>query len=457
MLATVREWMNRRETPALRLALLMMTGLAMTCHAVAAADASGASPASDAGFGFFNAVEFHVQGEAGVLGNSANPSQGLNGLGFNFGQLYTDHANTFLLNQILVTVTKPVDPNATGYAFGFTGQALYGSDMRVNHYLGIGTFSMAADRNQVNLVQAFAAAHLPLLAAGGIDVKLGLFVSPQGRESLDPAGNPFYSHSYIDNYGTTFNHTGILTTTHINSTADFYLGIDTGEQNTFGATFPGNRSGDFGDPNGAPAGIIGFGLNNLIDNKLTVLAISHIGPEQAPNSDPVGYKHDLRAYNDAYLTYTVTGKLSYTAEVDYTRDAYGSGTGPAQFYSVSQYVLYAYNDLVTFKARGEVARDTKDFFVSTPLTNSGLQLAEQGFPGPSLAGPGAGTAYGEITLGITIKPSVPKPLALLMFRPEIRFDRILAGAPLYGAQTQNGFYNGSRNQFTFGGDLVAGF
>ena len=96
---------------------------------------------------------------------------------------------------------------------------------------------MAGQRNQINLVQGFVAAHLPLLTAGGVDVKLGLFVSPQGRESLDASGNPFYSHSYIDNYGTTFNHTGVLTTTHVNAALDVYLGIDTGNQTTFGATF----------------------------------------------------------------------------------------------------------------------------------------------------------------------------------------------------------------------------
>jgi hypothetical protein len=170
-----------------------------------------------------------VQGEAGILGNVANPSQGLNGAGFNFGQLYTDHANSPMLNQILMTATKPVDATATGYSFGFTGQALYGSNIRVNHYLGIDTFSMAADRDQINFAQGFLAAHLPLLAAGGVDVKLGPYVSPQGRESLDPSGNPFHSRSDIDNYGTTFNHTGILTTTHVNTTLDLNLGLDTGD------------------------------------------------------------------------------------------------------------------------------------------------------------------------------------------------------------------------------------
>ena len=105
-----------------------------------------------------------------------------------------------------------------------------------------------------------------------MDVKAGLFSSPQGYETLDPSTSPFYSHSYTYNYGVTFNHTGILTTTHINPTFDLYLGVDTGNQTTFGR--PG------GDPNSTVAGFVGFGLNNLLNDKLTVLALSHIGPEQ---------------------------------------------------------------------------------------------------------------------------------------------------------------------------------
>lgn len=409
-------------------------------------------------FNFFSGIEFHVQGEAGILGNAYNPSQGLDGKGFNFGQLYTDHANTPELNQILLTITKPVDPKATGYAFGFTLQGLYGSDMRFNHFLGIGSFFGANDRNQLNVTQAFVAGHLPIFTKGGVDVKVGLFTSPQGFETLDPSTTPFYSHSYIYNYGVTFNHTGVITTTHINDTLDFYLGVDTGNQTTFGSTFPGNRFGDFGDPNGQPAGFVGFGLNNLLNNKLTVLALSHIGPEQSPNSDPFGYKDDLRYYNAVDLTYKINDNLTSVTELDYTRDDFGIGNGPAELFGVSQYFSYTFNKIFTFNARGEVLRDTQNFFVATPLVNSGNALAEEGFAGPTLAGPtGSGTTYGEVTLGLTIKPDVPKPLALVALRPEIRYDRVIAGAPLYGSSTYTGNFNGSRNQFTFGGDIIIGF
>ena len=401
---------------------------------------------------FFEGVEFHVQGEAGILGNIDNPNQGPNGSGYNFGHLYTDHANTPLLNQVLMTVTKAIDPKETGYAFGFTAQGMYGSDMRQNHFLGIGTFFMGRERNQLNVVQGYGAAHLPWFTAGGMDVKAGLFSSPQGYETLDPSTSPFYSHSYTYNYGVTFNHTGILTTTHINPTFDLYLGVDTGNQTTFGR--PG------GDPNSTVAGFVGFGLNNLLNDKLTVLALSHIGPEQNYFADPNAGK-DLRYYDDVVLTYKINDDWTSVTELNYSRDEFGAGNGPAAFYSVAQYFGYAYNKQVTFNVRGEVARDTQNFFVSTPTDNSGIAKGEIGniaFTSPTLGGAfgGPGTTYGGITLGLTYKPDVPKPLALIMVRPEIRYDRVIAGGRLYNSP-DGGVTGGSRNQFTFGGDVTIGF
>ncbi len=450
--------------------------------AARAADMPAAAPAPIApvvgNFNFFDGIEYHVQAEAGILGNAANPTNGLNGSSLNFGHLYTDHANEPELNQVLMTITKAVDPKATGYAFGFTAQGLYGSDMRFNHFLGLGAFAMRNDRDQIGVVQGFVAAHLPWFTKGGVDAKIGLFTSPQGYETLDPSTSPFYSHSYTYNYAVTFNHTGILTTTHVNDTLDFWLGVDTGNQDTFGSssvlrTTPAGaaafRPADNGDPNGQPAGFVGFGLNNLANNKLTVLALSHIGPEQAPGAvtlggvpiagfgDPYGYKSDLRFYNDVVFTYKINDDWTAVLEGNYTHDDYGYGPtlgGPADYYSGVGYLSYTFGKIYTLNLRGEIARDNKNFFVSTPTVNSGIALGEEGFPGSSLAGtPGQGTTYGSITGGITIKPEVPKPFATVMLRPEVRYDNIIDGAPLYG----NGGGTLRRDQFTFGGDVIVGF
>jgi hypothetical protein len=399
-------------------------------------------------FSLFDGIEYHAQFEGGILGNGANPANGQN-----IGHLYTDRANTPLINQALLTLTKAIDPKATGYAFGFTAQALFGSDERFNHYLGFADSNITG-RNQFGLVQGYGAAHLPWFTEGGVDVKVGLFSSPQGYETLDPSTNPFYSHSYTYNYAVTFNHTGILTTTHVNNTLDLWLGVDTGNQTTFGG----------GDPNHQIAGFVGLGLNHLFNDKLTVLALSHIGPENNFNVDPNAGK-DLRYYNDAVFTYKINDDWTSVTELNYTYDEYGNGPlgggagfapGGAAYYAVAQYLGYALNKEVTLNARGEVARDDKGFYVANFPDNLGLVRGEKGLPvaNPSIF-PGA-TTYGAITVGLTYKPSdLPKGFALVMVRPEIRYDRALSSNSPFITNSATGAAR--KDQFTFGGDITIGF
>jgi len=58
--------------------------------------------------------------EVGASGNANNPAV------TNFGQLFTDKANSAFLNQASLTVQRPLDQKATGYDFGFKLQAMYG-------------------------------------------------------------------------------------------------------------------------------------------------------------------------------------------------------------------------------------------------------------------------------------------------------------------------------------------
>ncbi|MCR6734098.1 MAG: outer membrane beta-barrel protein [Afipia sp.] len=61
-------------------------------------------------------INGHV--EVGASGNANNPAV------TNFGQLFTDKANSAFLNQASLTVQRPLDPKATGYDFGFKFQAM---------------------------------------------------------------------------------------------------------------------------------------------------------------------------------------------------------------------------------------------------------------------------------------------------------------------------------------------
>lgn len=372
-------------------------------------------------------ITLNEQIEAGVIFNPERPRDGLN-----FGDIYTDHANQPQLNQVLVTLARPTNPNATGYDFGFDLQLMYGSDVRANHYLG--QFDrLITQRYQLGIIQANLLAHLPWFTSGGVDVKAGEFPSIMGLETLDPSTNPFYTHSFIYNWGVTFFHTGIITTTHLNSTVDLYLGVDSGNTTTLGG----------GDNNDEPAGYVGIGLNNLFNNKVTILATAHIGPEQPLRADP-NANGDMRYYADILTTYHVNDKLTSNTELNYIKDDFGR----AEAYGAAQYFSYPLSPTVTGNIRGEVWRDNSGFFVVNFLDNLGFVKSEAGFPTPAeFARP---TTYSEFTLGVSWKPPMPKPIKLFMVRPEIRYERSLNDSRPFNNQTTNG-------SFLFGGDMVLGF
>ncbi len=371
---------------------------------------------------WFDGVKYGAQVEGGFTFNGDRPMSGLND-----GQLVNDHANQGELNQVLLTIQRATDPKATDYDFGFAFQALYGSDARFYHFVGELDRSIT-DRYQLGIIQANVSAHLPWLVEGGIDAKAGQFPTPLGFETIDPSTNAFYSHSYIFNFGLPFLNTGVLATAHVNDTIDVWGGVVSGNQTTLGA--------NSGDNNGAPAGVFGLGLNNLLGGKLTVLALSQIGAEN-PSSVYPNANGSLRYFNDLVLTYKATDKLTFVTEGNYIRDDYFHAEG----YGAAQYVSYALSDQVTLNGRAEVWRDNNGFYVTRYPGNLDAINAIEGRPNTSSA---LGKAtYSEFTAGLTYKPTLPKPISLLMIRPELRFDEALNGARPFNGGRDHGYFTAS--------------
>ena len=371
-------------------------------------------------------ITWGLQGDAGIQGNGDRPADGLN-----YGRLFDDKANTVLLNQIQATVTRPINSAATGYDFGFTLQGTFGTDVRYLHYDGEFNELTTNSRYQFTVLQANALMHAPWLTAGGIDFKLGQFVTPIGYETIDPSTNPFYSHSYIFNYGP-FQHTGLLAEWHVNPTLDIYGQVDTGESTTF----------DGGDNNGEPAGLFGIGLNNLAGGKLTLLALTHLGPENPTLSVP-NANSQMRYESDFIATYKATTNLTLVTELNYQHDdAFG-----ADSYGAAQYISYTLSPTWTANGRAEVYRDNAGFFVFSYPGDLDPIRSLKGLSNTSFT---AGRAtYSEFTAGLTYKPAIPH-VALLAFRPEIRWDKTFSGTRAYDALSQTG-------NFTFGGDVILGF
>ena len=378
---------------------------------------------------WIDGIHLSAQIQGGITGNPSTPLDGVN-----YGRLFDDRANQPQLNQLMLTANKPLDPKATGFDWGFKLQGLYGSDARYTHFLGIWDQNPGPQyENQFDIIEGDVLLHLPFPTDGGMDMKVGLYPTPLGYEYIDPSLNPFYSHSYIFNFGIPLKHTGVLTTSHLTPLVDLYLGIDTGENTTIGCCQADN--------NGAPAGLVGVGLN-MMGGNLTLVALSHLGPENAQNAlGPAGFNANsyMRYENDLVVTWKVNNSLTLAGEANWIRDDFlGNNpfvTGqpkPANAFGAAGYASYTLSDTVTFNARAEIYRDDNGAFVAAfpnnnIYGNTNFVRSELGLPNFAVGTGGVGTTYGEITIGLTFHPSLPAPITGLLIRPELRVDSALGG------------------------------
>jgi len=346
----------------------------------------------------------------------------------NFGRLFDDRSNEPLLNQAVITLERTLPSGLTDFDWGFKIQGMMGSDARAIHSLGLFDNTLN-ERIEPDLVEAYLALHFPILSAGGVDLKLGKFVTLEGNETIDPRSNFFYSHTYLFNFGIPFNHTGALAVWHTTPKLDLYAGVTRGV----------NTSID--DNNDSPAFHGGVGLN-LFDGNFTLVATTHIGPE-TPNND-----HDIRYVNDLTFTVKVTKQFTAITDLNYIYDEAADATG----YGIAQQCLYTFNDVLSLGVRGEVWRDADGFYVASFAENDDVSDALRGGNvtlDPRTVG-GGRTTYGALTAGVNIKPPVPKPLAGLVIRPELRYDRSLNDTRPFNDSRD-------RDQFTVGLDFLLTF
>lgn len=365
--------------------------------------------------------------EAGLTLNASNPPDGLN-----FGHLFTDKEGKPLLNQAVVTVERPIDASSSNVDVGFKLQGMYGSDARYTHFLGE-LDDVTNDRNQFDIVEAYVQAHLPILTAGGVDIKAGQFVTLEGAEVIYAPQDFFYSHTYIFNFGIPFKHTGLLTTTHVTKALDIYAGITSGVNTTLWK----------GDNNGSPSFHGGFGFN-LLGGGLTIYATTSIGPEIPRSTLGVRPNHDLRYLNDVTVIWKINGKLTSTTDLNYIHDDGFDVSGGG----VAQYFTYALNDQLGIGIRGEVWRDDDGFFVAAFPGNRDFVNAEKGKPATVIGG--GKTTYGAVTLGLNIKPPMPKVAGALLVRPEVRYDWSLNDTTPFAAGTRG-------HQLTVAADVILMF
>jgi hypothetical protein len=371
------------------------------------------------------APRFKISGwiDSGITFNPVSPQDNQN-----FGRFFDDRSNEPLLNQLVINFERALAPQPGQFDWGFKLQFMYGSDARYIHSLGLFSDTAATSIVQPDLVEGYLNLHFPIISEGGLDLKLGKFVTLEGVETIDPRANFFYSHTYIFNVGIPFNHTGALATFHATKWLDLYSGITRGVNTSI-------------EDNNDSVSFHGGGGLNLLDGKLTILATTSIGPE-TPNNN-----HDQSYFNDIAITAKITDKFTSLTDLNYALNE----VSDAQAFGIAQYFTYAINSWLTAGIRGEIFWDDDGFYVFSFANTHDPMRALEGEPtiDPRTVG-GGKTTYGAITAGVNIKPPMPKPLAGLAIRPEIRYDRSL--------NDTRPFNNSSdRDQFTGGIDFIVTF
>jgi hypothetical protein len=374
--------------------------------------------------------------EAGITGNPNDPNDHQN-----FGRVFDDRANEPMLNQATATIERALAPESGKFDWGFKLQAGVGSDGRFINTLGT-LENVDKEIIMPYVVEAYGNVHAPLTFINkdaGVDVRFGQFVTLLGAETIDPRTNVFYSHDYIFNFGIPLQHLGVLSTVHYNPTLDLYAGITRGANTSIY------------DNNGYAAFLGGFGLNNLVGGKLTLLATVSAGPENpreldgTPSYNGSGFVHrdNFRYYGDVVATYKCTDKLTSTAEGVYT---YDDGFD-ASFYGGADTLSYAVNDKWTVSARFEAVRDSEGFYVTQFGAYDDFTNVERGVTplDPRTVGGGPNT-YLDSTFGVEIKP-----LKFLTVRPEVRVD--------YSTSAHSRPFDDSSKQWsvTIGGDAIIAF
>lgn len=415
---------------------------------------------------YWDNLEGHLTVEAGIAGNPWTKS------GRNFAQFYVDRANTVQLNQILGSLSHPVEDIGHGYGIGFVIEDLYGSDGRFDPTIGMGSGALNGLYQWVP-TQAHIDVKFPWLFKNGIDVQFGQMYGLIGAEGTPALARPFYSFGYASDYIVPFEMIGVVATMHITDHYDWILGVDAGESTSFGASSNNSR----------PKGWFGFAAHDLMDGRLNAHLIGHFGPEQNNRAQRLSPSCNGNAGNigigscmgsigigrqandyvkenaDIMVSYKLNNKMTVTVDGTWVHDDYLR----ADAYGVSTFFAYDINPNLTFNARGEIFRDNTGLFITEYSSYTSFTKAISNQPYPYYNA--LPTTYGELTVGVSYRPEFINSkvhFGQFTFRPEMRLDKSLNGTNPFNRGCPSGVLqctvnNGTNNMLWFNADAIWNF
>ena len=275
-------------------------------------------------------------------------------------------ADGFNLNVVQLTIAKPLDESE--WASGYRADLWFGPDantLGTQSFFSSGSSSSYASQGDFAIRQAYVALRAPV--GNGLDLKMGVFDSIIGYESLESGNNPNFTRSWGNSIEPQ-TMTGVLASYRVNDV----LSMSAGVANSTGPTINGrNISPDEGTQMKAESYKTYMGSIALTAPDSMGWAAGstlYAGVVNGFNENENGSDYDDNStswYVGGTLATPVTG-LKVGAAFDYLNvhnwQSYNGGNGDV--WSVAGYTSYQATEKLSLHLRGEYLDDRAYFFSS---------------------------------------------------------------------------------------------
>jgi len=376
----------------------------------------------------------------GWIENSFTGNANGRGNGVNFGVYPNYKADQWMGNQYYLIFEKPLK-QTDEVNFGFRVDNLFGNDWQFTYMQGL--FNRAFPNGSFagyDMPQFFAEVHLPILTAGGLDVKGGRWYTITGFEVVPAADRMLLSLPYSFTYGQPFTHVGVLTTLHLTDRIDLYNGSINGWDRWINERYLWGYIGGFTWTSETERTKLAFatawGPNqfpSFLPANQPIYPTGYINIPSVAGLNNPGYHRDDRTLFTLWMSHRWADKLTQLIATGAGMERAIPGLGAP---IVNGIPLNAHSNYDTWYGLGT------GFIYNFTDTLSGVWRSEIFWDtNGARTGQLEGDRYHEITLGARYKPK-----NWIMIRPEARYD---------WSQFHPAYSNDTRkSQFTLGFDIL---
>jgi len=307
-----------------------------------------------------------------------------------------DRANEYVVDELYLTIARPVDTKRQQFDLGFQLDMLYGTDGYFFESFGLEDSWYSTPQSpayQLALPQFYADLFIP--AGKGLTVRAGHFYTVMGYELQLQPDHFFYSYGYLAFYAIPFTHTGVQcyyqATDNLMISSGFNLGWQTFADNNNALSYMGS-------------------VNWTSTSKRTQLyGALIVGPEQDEGDNVYSGVVALPGESLNRLQYTVYWRQQLGRKWEYifhhdlgVQQLSDLSPKPsAQWYGMANYLIYRFSDRLGVGVRAEWFRD-----------DDGTRVI--GFRSQNPITPG--TFY-DLTVTLNYRP---RPNVII--KPELRWD-----------------------------------